>query len=157
MLERINDDPSSYSYKIDTESNEKSIYLEELANLFEYDLSKANNYSYASSHIQSWYHNLPKLTKHMIGKDDVLKETKYKRLKKVFSSVDINASEFILEMIPRIFQSENYNIIADLRNVKEQLESYTKLYSIRIKKIINSYLGYGLDVDVKNVLYCLDK
>ena len=151
LLERINDDPSSYSYKIDTESNEKSIYLEELANLFEYDLSKANNYSYASSHIQSWYHNLPKLTKHMIGKDDVLKETKYKRLKKVFSSVDINASEFILEMIPRIFQSENYNIIADLRNVKEQLESYTKLYSIRIKKIINSYLGYGLDVDVKNV------
>ena len=87
----------------------------------------------------------------MFGTDDVLKETKYKRLKKVFSSVDINASEFILEMIPRIFQSENYNIIADLRNVKEQLESYTKLYSIRIKKIINSYLGYGLDVDVKNV------
>lgn len=159
LIENINKEPKNYRFETDKASVEKNKYLLELAQLFDVDFSnRKNKYNALTKSMQMWYAKLPKFTKQMIGIDDRLTNRSIRLLKRSLSSTDVNPSDFILHKLPSLFNSETYNIINDLGNVKNELENFKYNYALTdVKRMINNILGFNIDTDlnlsIKNWLF----
>ncbi|MFQ6860998.1 MAG: hypothetical protein ACLROI_07065 [Beduini sp.] len=149
IIERINEDPESYSFKQDDESTDKIEYIQDLIKLFNINTNQ-NDYIEVANAIRDWYHKLPKFTKQMIGKDESLNRIQIKRLKKYLSQPDSNSSELILEIFPSIFRKEDYSFVNELKIIKELIDSYKINFSVTLKNYMNEQFGFSKGTNIIN-------
>lgn len=152
LLERINENPESFSFVIDNRDDIKEQYINDLISIFNLNIENNRDYVSMMRGIQEWYHQLPKFTKFMIGKDNQIKTIQFKKLKKYFSSQNINPSDFIMQLIPDIFNSDNYDFIEDLKEMKLVLENYISYFCQILKRKINGY--FEVDEDTNLIKSC---
>ncbi|UTY39273.1 hypothetical protein NMU03_00080 [Allocoprobacillus halotolerans] len=148
LLEKINENPENFSFIMDNRDDIKRQYINNLINIFNLNIENNSDYTQIMSGIQEWYHQLPKFTKFMIGKDDLIKSIQFKRLKKYCSSQNMNPSNFILQSIPSIFDSDDYDFIDQLDKIKITLDNYISHYCQILKRKINIYLGFDKNANV---------
>ncbi|MCQ5277015.1 hypothetical protein [Clostridium sp. DFI.1.208] len=145
LIESINEDPNNYNFTIDEISASKISYLDSLAKLFECEIGTdvGKSYSGITNSVKNWYVSLPKFTKQMIGIDEIISSKKHKLLKKQLSQTNINASEFILFTLPKVFNTNEFDKLVDqFAKLKSVLDKYCQDYLLVLKASINSYLGF---------------
>ena len=143
-LEKINDHPDDYSFKMDRITSFKTEYLSKLSELFDCDLyQNINKYVLLTNSIQKWYASLPTITKQMIGVDNEISQKEFKKIRKYCSLMNLNPSEFITETLPKIFCCNDFSFISQLSDLKFKLDRYVDNYIIVIKSEINQALGFN--------------
>lgn len=140
--------PSNFDFQIDKITKEKQQYLEGIANIFNTEIvtTSSNIYNDLYFSIRKWYMALPRITKEMIGKSDIIKNDEYKKLKKYCNAQNMNASDFILELLPSITTDKNK--MDKILNIKTDLELFADNYKQKVKEKINSIMGYQKDTNV---------
>lgn len=143
-LEKINDYPDDYNFKMDRITSSKTKYLSKLSELFDCDLYQdINKYVLLTNSIQKWYASLPTITKQMIGVDNEISQKEIKKIKKYCSLMNLNPSEFITETLPKIFCCNDFSFISQLSDLKFKLDRYVDNYIIVVKTEINQVLGFN--------------
>ena len=80
---------------------------------------------------------------HIFGIDEIISSKKHKLLKKQLSQTNINASEFILFTLPKVFNTNEFDKLVDqFAKLKSVLDKYCQDYLLVLKASINSYLGF---------------
>lgn len=144
-LELLNEKPSDFTFVIEKETESKRKYIEELGKLFNCDITTdmPKNYNSLATAIRHWYMSLPKFTKQMIGTAVTIKSKKYRMLRKNLNQSNINSSELVLSVIPKIIESNDYAVvIKELAKVKDTLDTFVENYLIELKAEINETLGF---------------
>lgn len=147
-IEKINDSPKDFVFNVDADSVAKRDYLKHMANLFNYEITDdiSKNYNDLSDAIRAWYYGLPKFTKQMIGKTDNLNDRNYKMLRKCFDQMNINPSEFMLETMLKVTNSECFEDAASIfEDMKTELDVFINDYKGILKQDINNLLGFERD------------
>lgn len=158
-LEKINDFPDEYSFKMDRITSFKTEYLSKLSSLFDCGLYRnINKYVLLTNSIQKWYASLPTITKQMIGIDNKISQKEFKMIRKYCSLMNLNPSEFIIEILPKIFNCNDFSFISQLSDLKSKLDRYIDNYTIFIKSEINQILGFNKESNlIQSLRYWYDE
>ncbi len=149
-LEEINDHPTDFAFKVDEISHEKSQYLHGLADLFNVELSNSiKDYEIITNGIRNWFIGLPKLTKDLTGKDETISGKEYKSLKKYCLKMNVNPSDFVLNIVKKLSNEDYNNAVASIIKIKVDLDQFIDTYYSKVKTIINQTLGFQEDTDLK--------
>ena len=142
LIDETIDNPNDFEFKIDKITEEKHQYLDGLANLFntKFDFSATNPYHNLYLSIRKWYLSLPRLTKDMIGKNPSIKDVNYRYIKKICNIQNVNASDTILGLLPKVNNLENKLKI--ITKIKSTLDIFIDEYKNVVKGKINNILGY---------------
>lgn len=148
LIDDTIDTPNDFEFQIDKVTEEKQLYLDGLAKLFntKFDLTISNPYENLYLSIRKWYLSLPRLTKDMIGKDDNIRNAEFKSLKKICNAQNVNASDFILEMLPNVTKEKDK--LRAISKIKQNLDLYIDNYKNQLKGRINTVLGYAENTNV---------
>lgn len=160
-IEMINDEPQSYTFSIDEINAIKVKYIEDLANVFNCELTTdmPKNYFVITSVIRKWYLSLPRFTKQMIGSHNLINNKKYKMLRKQMNQQSLNPSEFVLFVLPRIVGADDLEkTVSTIKEMKGNLDDFITNYFIELKHDINQIFGFEIDTNIKQSMnYWIDK
>ncbi|WP_349764258.1 restriction endonuclease subunit S [Fusobacterium sp. SYSU M8D902] len=165
LLNKINENPESYSVYIEDWNEEKGNYLTELTKIFdEYtvgDNGGLNNFKYQVGSMKQWYLSLPKYSKETIS--EYVGEDQYQeieRVKKEFlNSLKLeidNPREYIFEKLMNIYgyNKLDLDILQDIKRTKVYFEGLLEKLKLRliedVKKIFSKNSDQSLISIMKN-------
>ena len=144
LLNSINDDPSRYSIVLENWSEEKSMYMGRLEQIFEQyvrEPEKAyNSFAYIVSAMNRWYMSLPKYAKEMTRSysgNGVFKSIigSHKRYVNSLKQLDINPREFLFEKLQGVFGYKEFSPdIAE--NVAKTKNEYDHAVDVLVKALV---------------------
>lgn len=159
-IEAINDEPSAYTFMIDEINSSKIEYINQLANMFACTLSDdmSKNYLIVTQAIKDWYAGLPKYTKQMMGKHLELSASVFKKLRKQLNQSNINSSEFILFVLPKIVGTNDLeSVLKHVSEMKLKLDSFISYYLTWLKEEVNEVLGFDKKTNIiQSINYWVD-
>lgn len=146
LLNSINENPRAYTAFMENWNEDKSEYIDSLAELFtDYIISKEkdyNTFNYVVSAMLRWYMSLPKYAKELKtiyhGMNESPEKIPSAQVKFINSLrlFDINAREFLFKRLFGIFGYKEFNInIVD--NIKSSKATFDSAKSSLVKYLIN--------------------
>jgi hypothetical protein len=152
--------PQDYYLFIEMDTVQKNQYIHDLEVLFsdygEYcrEVDKKNRLAKVSCMMQSWYRSLPQTAKTFSEPDyegqDVRSLTAFRRL---FTDLYMNPREILLEKIPNIFKTTDYQATYDIvRQARSEIDLH--IYSVKriAVSVIRKAFGFPVDSDLRQNL-----
>jgi len=170
LLNSINELPQAYTVFMESWSEEKSQYIEELALLFADHISEKekdyNTFSYIALAMMRWYMSLPKYAKELkeeyAGKNNDGKKdkatTSHIKFLSSLKQTNINAREYLFEKLFDIYSYKEFtvNVVANIKAAKDFFDnaksSLVKMLNGDIKEIFdtNGLKGATLTSTIKD-------
>ena len=132
-IELLTESPSEYSIKIVAINNEKEKYLLKLEQIFSNHIvdseKELNSFDFIAKAMQRWYYRLPKYTKEIERTYEGNGEYKAldrvtKKFKNALRAADINANEWLFDVLPELLGKEAGVALADaVKKLKERLDN----------------------------------
>ena len=133
LLNSINELPQAYTVFMESWSEEKSQYIEELALLFADHISEKekdyNTFSYIALAMMRWYMSLPKYAKELkeayTGKNNNAKKdkatTSHIKFLSSLKQPNINAREYLFEKLFDLYSYKEFtvNVVANIKTAKD--------------------------------------
>ena len=145
LLNSINDDPSRYSIVLENWSEEKSMYMGRLEQIFERfvrEPEKAyNSFAYIVSAMNRWYMSLPKYAKEMTRSysgNGTFKSIvgSHKKYVSSLKQLDINPREYLFEKIQAIFGYKEFS-----PDIAENVAKTKSEYDHAVDSLIKALVG----------------
>ena len=145
LLKEINDNPENYSLKIETLTEDKRKYIENVRKAFSKYMPISESYLNVASNIvqgmQRWYVSLPNVCKDLKLINQRVAQSvslagSIEPFAKAISNPAINANEFLFKKIPDIFKKSNIDesLSNELSSLKDSYEDTLRLLKTDIKK-----------------------
>ena len=173
-VSKVFDEPNKYYLYVEKGTEEKLIYIKNMADIFNCELGKIerNNIKNIVYTMKSWSLSLPKITRDLVEADDIVEEQSFINIKNILLKEDLNVNEFVFEIIPEELNEKKFNVItAKVSLMKEKFDNYVESYIqkqiIKFKEIfshnsksnLNSLLSNWykkIDDELKNTITSLD-
>ncbi len=145
LLNGINDNPSNYSVILENWNEEKTVYLNQLEQLFEkhiYEQEKSyNSFSYIVSAMNRWYMSLPKYAKEMTkiykGKEEFKTISgSHRKFVNSLKQLDINPREYLFEKVFTLFGFKEFSVDA-VDNIIQTKKEYDGAIAALIKTLVS--------------------
>lgn len=134
IFENINEQPGAYYLFVEHETAQKQQYLQLLEDAFCKEKSEVKKDSrrkrlgQIAENMHRWYRSLPQITMNFKVCPSYVKEEEFHKLvafRKLFRQMELNPRELLFEKIPQIFESKEYQEIAEqILQIKEILDGY---------------------------------
>ena len=133
LLNGINDNPSNYSVVLENWNEEKTVYLNQLEQLFEkhvYEQEKVyNSFAYIVSAMNRWYMSLPKYAKEMTktykGKEEFKTISgSHRKFVNSLKQLDINPREYLFEKVFVLFGFKEFStdVVDNITQTKKEYD-----------------------------------
>ncbi len=133
LLNGINNNPSNYSVVLENWSEEKTVYLTQLEQLFEkyvHEQEKVyNSFSYIVSAMSRWYMSLPKYAKEMSktykGKEEFKTISgSHRKFVNSLKQLDINPREYLFEKVFALFGFKEFSadVVDNITQTKKEYD-----------------------------------
>ena len=160
-LNTINLKPEAYSVVLENWSEEKSIYIQNLTEIFSKTINTTekqyNSFTYIVNAMSRWYLSLPKCSKLMKKRYDTGHKIESDRLKFI-NSLNANLAnphDYLMQQLPEIF-SENafsFKITDTIKATKELFDKGKKLLLQRIVKETKNIFGTNKKASLCSLLH----
>ncbi len=134
LLVNVNENPKAYTVSLESWSEEKQQYIEQLEDIFaefiETKEKEFNGFSYVAKAVQRWFLSLPKVTKNMTFYFDVENHkfvpytTEMLRFVELLRNPELGVKKFLFESLPTIFSTDDLEttIIQQIADTKYQFD-----------------------------------
>lgn len=153
-INKLVEKPDRYSYELETGSNEKTKYLEELARIFGLSLTGifANDVAGVSDSIHKWILGLPKIARNCSKKDNYLYlDEKFFAVKEIFYGFDFNPYEAVFKKLPAVFGGKYNDVIAMLETGKNKVNIKIHDFEIALADEVKPLFGADYKASLNNV------
>ena len=159
-FENINQSPESYYLYMEQESVEKETYLRGLEELFldcderEYTKKKFYRMQMISDGIYAWFCSLPQCARNYMPEGKTKAQQKgIQRFKNMFSKLDRNAREILMESLIEAYEAESYAVVlSEIASLKKELDRYILQLTEKTVEITRQLFGLSKQEDLKQGL-----
>lgn len=138
-ISKIFENPEDYNLYVEKGTEDKIKLVKKLSQVFnsEYTELTRNNVKELVKKMRNWALGLPRLTRELNEKNDIIKNEGYILIKNQLLKEDLNNNEFLFRFIPETLQIKKYDKLEkDMYEMKDLFDHYISLY---IESMINKF------------------
>lgn len=152
ILENINTSPEQYFLYMEKDTVEKERYLSDLEHLFAISVteSRRNRLQEISDGIYQWFCSLPQCAKnYSVEAYPQKKRNGIRFLRKVFSKLERNPREVLLEGFLAAFDESDYiKLSKQIENIKNEMDTYARHLKQEAVRVTKEIFGFDRNRDL---------